>query len=287
MDKKTLGVLCVLFASVAWAFEPILAKLAYLSSDALSTTFFRSLMIFFSGLLYLMLTNNGNIKITQSDLSVLVYLAFAGTLFADFIYLCALSQTSVINAILIGHLQPIFIVLFGYHLLKDHLTQYDYLGLLVMIVAGLLVTAKTVDNLLSFQFGTLGDLFALLATIGWATTTIAMSKFLKHLNSGVIAFYRFGIAASLIFIYLFITAALTIPNIYQILLGLIMGIGIILYYEGLKRIKSAQVGALELSSPVFAAFLAFFILGETTTLLQFFGFILLIFGVLTLSRKET
>jgi len=59
-----------------------------------------------------------------------------------------------------------------------------------------------------------------------------------------------------------------------------------LYYEGLKRIKAAQVSAVELSTPFFAAILGFVVLGEGVTLLQVGGFFLLLIGMYCLSKKE-
>ena len=77
-----------------------------------------------------------------------------------------------------------------------------------------------------------------------------------------------------------------IQNYYQIILGVLIGVGTVLYYEGLKRIKAAQVGALELSTPLFAAVLGFFVLSESITGLQVVGIILLIVGIFFLSKKE-
>jgi transporter family protein len=77
-----------------------------------------------------------------------------------------------------------------------------------------------------------------------------------------------------------------LSNIYQILVGVIVGAGTILYYEGLKRIKAAQVGALELSTPFFAAVFGFCILGERVTVMQITGIALLFVGVYLLSKKE-
>jgi len=59
-----------------------------------------------------------------------------------------------------------------------------------------------------------------------------------------------------------------------------------MYYEGLKRIKAAQVSALELSTPFFAALLGFLILKELVTVMQISGIVLLVVGVFLLSRKE-
>lgn len=159
-------------------------------------------------------------------------------------------------------------------------------GILFMIVAGLLVTTRTIDNLYELKFGTFEDFLVVISAILWATTSIAMRKYLKELNSGVITFYRYTIAGIAIIGYLLLTSYFAISNIYQVVLGIIVGIATILYYEGLKRLKAAQVGALELSTPFFAAILSFFILGEIITFMQITGIVLLFVGVYFLSKKE-
>jgi drug/metabolite transporter (DMT)-like permease len=54
----------------------------------------------------------------------------------------------------------------------------------------------------------------------------------------------------------------------------------------MKRIKAAQVSAMELSTPFFAALLGFMILGEVVTVMQISGMVLLFVGVCFLSKKE-
>jgi len=193
----------------------------------------------------------------------------------------------VINAVILGHMQPIFIIAFGFFLLKsDTLTKFDYLGISLMIIAGLLVTTRTMENLFAFKFGTLGDLIVLSATIAWATSAIVMKKYLTAMNAGVITFYRFFFPALIFTMYLGLTSSLIIANIYQVFIGVIIGIGTILYYEGLKRLKAAQVSGLELSTPFFAAILAFLFLNEFITSMQIIGIALLFVGVYLISKKE-
>jgi drug/metabolite transporter (DMT)-like permease len=203
------------------------------------------------------------------------------------LYLYAIAKTSVINAVVLGHLQPVFVMLIGFFILKsDRLTKYDYAGIAVMILSGILVAARTLPNLGAFRIGNTGDLVVLIATVFWATTTITMRKYLTGLNSGLIVFYRYAIASCFFITYLVIKSSFGIQNIYQILIGLVVGIGAILYYEGLKRIKAAQVSALELSTPFFAAALSFIIIKDTITALQIIGILLLALGVYFISRKE-
>ncbi len=287
MQTKKTGILATLGASIAWAFEPIFAKLSYISSDFLATSAVRAIIVTLIAFIYALLTNNGNLRVTKKEFSVLVYIAFAGTLFADLIYLFALTKVPVINAVLIGHMQPIFIVIMGFFWLKeDKLTKFDYIGICFMIFAGLLVTTKNLNNLANLRLGTLYDLLVLLATVAWATTGIAMRKYLKHMNAGVVTFYRFFISSVVFTIYLILIPYFPLSNIYQIIIGIIVGLGYILYYEGLKRIKAAQSSALELSTPFFATLLGFLILGELVTSMQILGILLLFVGVYFLSIKE-
>jgi drug/metabolite transporter (DMT)-like permease len=287
VNSKHLGVLIILLASIIWAIEPILAKLSYENSDFLQTSAIRAMVAALTAFLYLILTRKAALKVPRRQLPPLLYIAMVGTLIADFMYFVALSQIPVVNAVIIGHMQTIFIIAIGFFFLKtDKLTRFDYLGIILMILSGILVTTKTLDNLLSFRIGTLGDLIVLSATIAWATSAIVMKKYLTKMDAGMITFYRFFFPALIFAAYLGLTSSLFIANIYQVTIGIIIGIGTILYYEGLKRLKAAQVSGLELTAPFFAAILAYIFLNEMITLLQLIGTLLLIGGVYLLSKKE-
>ena len=287
MNAKRTGILAILGASSMWALEPIFAKLAYANSGFVQTSAVRAVCVALVAILYILLRGQTNLKVTGRQFSQLVYLALVGTIFGDLLYFYALTKIPVLNAVLIGHMQPIFIVLMGCFLLKeDKLTKFDYVGIGTMIVAGVLVTTKTLENLSAARLGNTGDAYVLLATIAWATTSIVMRKYLRELDAGVVTFYRYVVASAVFIGYLSLRSPLLLSNIYQILVGVVVGAGTILYYEGLKRIKAAQVGALELSTPFFATLLAFLILGERVTAMQIAGLVLLLVGICFLSRKE-
>jgi len=287
VNSKHIGVTIILLASVMWAIEPILAKLSYQNSDFIQTSAIRAIFAALTALVYVGITNKANLKVNKKQIPTLLYIAVVGTLFADFMYFFALTQVPVINAVIIGHLQPIFIILIGFLALKtDKLTKFDFIGIAFMIFSGILVTTKTLENLSMFKLGTTGDLLVLSAAIAWATTAVAMRKYLRGVNAGVVTFYRFLFASIFFVMYLSLTSTIGISNIYQILIGIAIGIGTILYYEGLKRIKAAQVSGLELSAPFFATILAFFVLGESVTIMQVIGIFLLFVGIYCLSKKE-
>lgn len=287
MNSKKTGVIAILGASLMWAIEPIFAKLAYRNSDFLQTSAIRAIFVTLVAILYILLRSPRPVKVTGRQFSRLVYVAFAGTIFGDLIYFYALTRAPVLNAVLLAHMQPIFIVLIGFFYLKgDRLTKFDCAGIIVMIIAGVLVTTGTLENLSSMRLGTAGDVHVLLATVAWATTTIVVRKYLRDIDAGVITFYRYAVASVVFIVYLSLRSSLVFPNIYQILGGITVGAGTISYYEGLKRIKAAQVSALELTTPLFAAMLGFCIFGERVTAMQMAGIALLLVGVRFLSRKE-
>jgi drug/metabolite transporter (DMT)-like permease len=95
-------------------------------------------------------------------------------------------------------MQPIFIIFIGFFFLKeDKLTKFDYMGIFMMIVAGVFVTTKTLENLSMIRIGTIGDVYVLLATVAWATTAIVTRKYLRELNASVVTFYRYLIVGDI------------------------------------------------------------------------------------------
>ena len=288
MKNKTVGIVAILIASIMWAIEPIFVKLSYQNSDFIQTNTIRAIFALLVAFVYILIKRKPKeMKLSKKDIVPMVYIALVATLFADFMYVFSLSQVPVINAVIIGHLQPIFIVIFGFFILKtDKLTSFDYFGIVLLILSGLLVTTGTLENLMNLKLGTIGDLFVLSATIAWATTAIATRKYVVHLNTGVLAFYRFSIAAAVLSIFLIANNRFFIANYYQVAVGIIIGLGTILYYESLTRIKAAQTSALELSTPVFATLLAYFTLSEIPTIMQFVGVGFMLLGILFISRRE-
>ena len=287
MNARSIGILSVLLASLLWALEPVLAKLSYQNSDFEHTLAVRAILVTLTALVYVVMTNRGNLRVDRRQLSALVYVAFAANVFGDIAYFLALTRIPVVNAVLIGNLQPIFIVMMGFLVLREErLSRFDYLAIVVMVTAGILIATRSLENLMAFRLGTYGDLVVLSATVAWSTTTIAFRKYLREMNAGVVTFYRFLFASLVFAAYLMASSGFGAVNVYQIMIGIVVGIGTILYFEGLKRNKAAQVSSLKLSTPLFAAVLGFLVLGELVTQLQIVGMSLLVIGVFLLPRRE-
>ncbi len=288
MNNKTLGIISILLASILWSIEPIFLKLSCETSDFVQTNAIRAVFALLVAFIYILIRRKPKeLKLDKKDIAPMVYIAIATMLFADLMYVYSLTLIPVVNAVVIGHLQPVFIVIFGFFVLKsDKLNTYDYIGILLLVISGILVTTGTLENLLNFRFGTFGDLVVLAAAVAWATGAIVARKYLTHLDCGVLSFYRFSVASIVLLIYLIVNNKLFIDNYYQVIIGVIVGLGMILYYESITRIKAAQTSALELSTPLFATVLAFLFLYEAPTIMQIIGVVVLLFGIYFISKKE-
>ena len=276
------GIAFVIAASIMWALEPIFAKLSYKNSNFFHTSIVRAIVVAIFSFLYVAIKKE-KIKVEWKHIPKLFYIAIVGTVFADLVYFLAISKIAVINAVIIGHMQPIFVMLFGFLFFNESLTKYDYAGIFAMISSAILITGKSIHNIASLKIGSIGDVLVLMATISWATTAIVARKYLCNMEAGVITFYRFSIAS---LILILIAHEFMMINIYQIAVGIVVAIGTIFYYEGLKRIKAAKTSALELSSPFFAAIFSSIILHEFITWLQAIGISILFTGIYFLSRHE-
>lgn len=288
MNRKFVGVTIVIAAAVMWAVEPVVAKLAFQQqSGVIVTSTLRAIGVSFVALLYLFFRQPESWKVRKADFTILVYIAVVGTVIADGLYLYSLTMIPVVNAVLLGHLQPLFVLLFGVIVLpSETLTKNDYIGIILLMTAAFFVSTQTVENALSLRFGQIGNVFVLFATVAWASTAIAMRKYLTSLHAGLITLYRFGLAGIVFSIILFFTYDGPI-SLYALFVGIVVGVGTVLYYEGLKRLKAAQVSGLELTAPFFAAVIGFIVLGEMVTSFQFFGMILVIIGVWFIARHES
>lgn len=269
-----------------WAVEAVLGKILFSSFSFVQVTasevFFATLTAF----AYVLATRE-HVRLDGKDFGNVLAVGVVGTVFAPLMYFFGLSHTFAVNATLIAHLQPLFVAIFGFYFLKEKLHRHDLFGGFLIILAAILITSRTVYNLTAFRFGNFGDLMVFFAMVSWAIVAIPGKQLTRQASSVLIVGYRFLIASIVFVPVLLYLDQLIISSIYQVLLGVLAGLGYIFYYEGLKRIKSSQVALAELSSPFFTSILAWNLLGETVTPMQMIGALLLISGLFILTGEKS
>ena len=284
-NQQLLGVLFGISAGAVWAIEAILGKFLFQSLTflqiAASEAFFASLICF----LYLLIQRQRPLQIRPNMGKILV-LGLIGTVLAPLLYFLGLSQTLAINATLIAHLQPLFVAYFSYFFLKEQLHPNDYLAGGLVLLAVIFITGRSLENLSALHLGNLGDVMVFFAMLSWAIVAIPGKVLTRQMGSIMIVFLRFMVASSVFLPTLILVNQFTSPTVLQAVLGAVVGFGYILYYEGLKRIKASQLALTELSAPFFAMVLAYYFLGEATSLLQGIGMVLLFLGLYLLTRNS-
>ena len=285
VNQKILGILFGVSAGATWAVEAILGKLLFRSFTFIqvagSEVFFATLTAF----AYILLKRE-RVKFNGKNIWNLLVVGVVGTVFAPLMFFLGLTQTFAINATLIAHLQPLFVAVFGFYFLKERLHKHDFTGGVLIILAAILITSRTAENLVDFKIGNFGDLMVFFATLSWAIVAIPGKQLTKETSGVTIVSFRFLIASIVFIPILFCLNQLIVNSVYQVLLGVLVGLGYIFYYEGLKRIKASQVALTELSSPFFTAVFAPYFLSETVTPMQVIGALLLMFGLYVLTREK-
>lgn len=105
-------------------------------------------------------------------------------------------------------------------------------------------------------------------------------KYLIEMESSQLTFYRFLYAFVITTILMLIQKKFFVFDTYSSIIGVLIGVGYIFYYESLKILKTAQVASLELSSPFFAALTGYLFLSEKINRFQAIGFCFLFFGII-------
>jgi drug/metabolite transporter (DMT)-like permease len=285
VNQQILGLLFGVCAGAIWAIEAVLGKTLFQSATFLQVA---ATEAFFAGLTALAYTlvRRTKMKVTRKNVSKLLVVGLIGTVFAPVMYFFGLSQTFAVNATLIAHLQPLFVSLFGFYFLKERLQKRDFLAGFLIIFAAVLITSRTIDNLKAFAFGNLGDLTVLFATVSWAIVAIPGKQLTEETSSVLIVCYRFVIASLVFLPLLLFLNQLVVTSLYQVLLGVLVGLGYIFYYEGLRRSKTSHIALTELSAPFFTTILAWRFLGEIITPMQIMGAIILICGLFVLTQER-
>lgn len=288
MTQVTKGRFFLLIASLMWAIE---TSLFTVGSPAYGPTQFLLLRNLFIILFCVIsLTARKQLKllaVSRNKVPALLFVAIASGVIADLSFYYSLQHIPIVNGLVIGHLQPFFMLLCGFLWFKEQpLTKAQIIGGTIMFIASMLVSSSTVEQLLAFKFGVWQNLVVLGSAILWAVSTLAVKHYLTELDAAVVVFYRFLLSAFVVGGYLLLTETIQIPSTIIALNAVAVYSGISLWFLGLRYLSAPEVGFLELFSPLFGLILGTFLLGQDATSLQVIGCLLMFVGFKGLITNE-
>ena len=264
-QEATVALIGAAIAVTAWGASGVIIKHISLSSSEIAVYRFT----FYSFLLAIFMMAKGT-PLTMRALRVSLWGGLALGLDVAFFYE-ALKRTTVVNAMIIGSLQPIIVSIYGYKVLEERIRKRE-LG--IGLVALLGTVGVLVGSTGSAEWNLAGDLFSVGSLFAWSAYFILSKNTQDRITPMEYTASTGAITAIMSFIIaLVLGVSFTVPSseniLWLLLLAAIAGvIGHSLMNWSLVRIPLWVGSIFTLFVPVVAAALAWIFLGESLNTLQ-------------------
>ena len=197
--------------------------------------------------------------------------------------------------VLLQKVQPIFAILLAGMFLGEKITKNFILLTVIILAGGYLLTfgmhLPTYENDMQTLYA---GLLAIFAAFCFGSSTVLSKSISKKYKSITISFYRYLLTVLILGSYLGITGGfssfkeITPANwITFLLIVLTSGfLSIYLYYVGIKNIKAGTATFCELSMPITAVVLDYFVNHSYLSIVQLSGGVVMIFGIIILVKSQ-
>jgi drug/metabolite transporter (DMT)-like permease len=238
-------------------------------------------------------------KLTLKDWLAYFGVALLGGAIGTMAITKALFYVNYVNlsiVILIQKLQPVFAISLAAIFLKEKQPrEFFYWAALAIVGAYFMTFGLNIPNISAGDKMTMAALFALLAALGFSSSTVLSKRALKNVSFELGTYLRFAITSVIMLII--VVASGTINNIAdvstkQIYIFFLIafttgGPAIFLYYFGLKRISASVASICELAFPLTAVILEFALRDNILSPIQWAGASILFFSILRVTRINT
>lgn len=197
--------------------------------------------------------------------------------------------------VLIQKLQPVFAISLAALLLKERLKKEFFIWAGIALIGAYLMTFGFHLPIIDTGDKTpIAALFSLIAAISFGSSTVFSKRALKNVGFELGTYLRFLISA---FVMLLLVLSLSEINsiskvssnqwiVFFIIAFTTGGPAIFLYYYGLKSTQASVSAICELSFPLTAVLLEYFVHGNMLTLVQWLGVSLLLLGMIKVSNLQ-
>lgn len=222
-----------------------------------------------------------SLKLIKANL-VLLILSGAAIGFNWILLFEAYRYTTISNATLSYYFAPVFVMILAPFVLKEKLTLVKT-GCILAAMSGLFMVvqiggANGGDN----YHHPLGIFYGLCAAALYASV-ILMNKFIKNLSGFETTLTQLMVAAIVLFPYIMLSGGFDFTGIDTKTILLILIVGIVhtgfayfLYFAAVKELLGQTIAVLSYIDPISAVIMAAIVLGESMTILQIIGGILIL-----------
>lgn len=235
MSMHMRSVLLVVAAALFWSFGGLWIKLIDMSGLAVAGG--RSAI---AAIVVWLFMRSRRVRMTRTIL--LGALAYAGTVI---FFVLATKNTTAANAILIQYTAPVYVALLSSRMLREKITSMDWATIVIVLGGMVLLMLDGLDG-----GGFLGNVLALCSGIFFALCVVAIR--MGRENSAIAMVLYGNIITALIGLpFAFATPPDATDLMYLVLLGAVqLGLGYILFVEGLKGVTAIEGALLPVIEPV-------------------------------------
>lgn len=287
--KKSYILLFLILANLFWAGNYIFGKYVVAELSPIQLTFSRWLIAVILLFPLAHWIEKPDWKSVWKAWKVLLLMGMLGIIGYNFFLYWALTYTTSMNAALVNSITPAVIVLFSVLLLKENISFLHVIGLILSLFGVLLVlTNGHLQTIFHLTFNK-GDLLMILAILVWTFYSLIAKK-IK--NTPAISATAVSVLLGLILAAPFaFSSGLNLDLSTQAMVG-ILYIGIfpsvcsfIFWNISLRHIDASQAGVYLNLIVVFTAILSL-MLGQSITVVQILGGLLVFSGVYLATKKK-
>ena len=282
MTKKqeNIGVIFILASAIMWGIFPVLINRGTQSIPPIMFAAIATLLAAGGSFVYAALTRKLHELKNKKAYASLIMITFCIVIIPYILFFVGSSKTSGINSSLLLLSEIIFTMLFT-PFIGEKTTTEKLLG-----AFGVLIGASLILYHGKFQLNT-GDLLIIMSTAAYPIGNFYSKKALNFVSPAIILFVRFLLGGLFIFAFaLFVepqsNTLVSISAHWKLILftGLILlGVGKVVWYEGLKRLDMSKAISLAMTFPLFSLIILISVFKETPSLFQWIGIAVMAIGV--------
>lgn len=231
------------------------------------------------------------LKKIKNNWKVLVLVILLRNLMGEFFFTVGLSQTTAIKAIFFTKIEPYFVLIFSWLLLKEKIRSKYLLLLAIHLMGAVLLSTGGKFN--PFTKAQIGDVFVIISMALFALSYHSGKKLAHNVGSISGNAVSLGIASIIVlpFVLLFFplqrltnqTSGWVYLFTYVILFNVV---SLTLWYASLKSVKGWVVSSLRYIGPVLGAPLAYVLFKESLNAAQIIGAIIIITTSFLIAREH-
>lgn len=281
------GYLRIVAAAVIWGSIGVAGRATFAAGVApLEVAFFRALLAFVAVAIIVLLTEPLALRIRAADLPLFAGFGLVSIAIFFFVYLYAISRTTVATAAILLYTAPAFVIVLSRVLFHEPVTR-PKAAAIALAFAGCVLVVRGYDPA-ALRLNLPGVLAGLASGLTYAMYSIFGKTALRRYRPATTLVYALGIGAVALgltalplgAVHLTHTAAAWRGIVYLALVTSLLAQW--LYLAGLERVEAGRASLVATLEPVVAAVFGYVLLGERLEVWQLVGGALVLSAVLTI-----